>query len=80
MADLIERSAALRIIFDSIGKPATEIYQKVRELPGVEAVEVVHCWECQKGKWDPMAGVHWCEGRNRRPGFYCADGERKEKT
>ena len=27
----------LKVIFDSIGKPATEIYQKVRELPGAEA-------------------------------------------
>ena len=30
MSDLIERSAALRVIFDSVGRPATEIYQKVR--------------------------------------------------
>lgn len=34
MSDLIDRSAALRIIFDSVGQPATEIYLKVRELPG----------------------------------------------
>ena len=33
MAELIEKAAVLKIIFDSIGKPATEIYQKVRELP-----------------------------------------------
>lgn len=37
MSDLIDRSAALRIIFDSVGKPATEIYQKVREIPPVTA-------------------------------------------
>ncbi len=36
MSDLIERSAALRVIFDSVGRPATEIYQKVRELPAAE--------------------------------------------
>lgn len=37
MPELIPKAAALRIIFDSIGKPATEIYQKVRELQPVEA-------------------------------------------
>ena len=36
MSDLIERSAALRVIFDSVGRPATEIYQEVRELPAAE--------------------------------------------
>lgn len=36
MAELIEKAAVLRIIFDNVGKPATEIYQKVRELPAVE--------------------------------------------
>ena len=33
MPELISKAAVLKIIFDSIGKPATEIYQKVRELP-----------------------------------------------
>lgn len=37
MADLIERSAALRVIFDAVGKPATEIYQLVRKIPPVTA-------------------------------------------
>ena len=78
MAELISKAAVLRIIFDSVGKPATEIYQKVRELPPAEAVEVVRCSECRKGKWDPWTGAIWCEGRNRKPDFYCADGERKD--
>ena len=29
----VSKAEVLKIIFDSIGKPATEIYQKVRELP-----------------------------------------------
>ena len=33
MPELIEKAAVLKIIFDSVGRPATEIYQKVRELP-----------------------------------------------
>lgn len=77
MAEMVSKAAVLRIIFESVGKPATAIYQKVRELPPAEAVEVVRCSECRKGKWDPWAGAIWCEGRNRRPEFYCYDGERK---
>lgn len=37
MDEQVSKAAVLRIIFDSTGKPATEIYQKVRELPGAEA-------------------------------------------
>ena len=33
----VSKAAVLRIIFDSVGRPATEIYQKVRELPGVDS-------------------------------------------
>ena len=39
MAELIEKAAALRVIFDSVGKPATEIYQAIWELPAAEAAE-----------------------------------------
>lgn len=37
MNELIPKAAALRIIFDNVGKPATEIYQLVREIPPVTA-------------------------------------------
>lgn len=77
MAELIPKAAVLRIIFDSVGQPATEIYQKVRELQPAEAVEVVHCWECRKGRHDPMNACIWCEGKRRTAKHYCADGERK---
>ena len=34
----VSKAAVLKIIFDSVGKPATEIYQKVRELPPAATV------------------------------------------
>lgn len=37
MNELIPKAEALRTIFDNVGKPATEIYQKVRELQPVAA-------------------------------------------
>lgn len=37
MNELMPKAAALRIIFDNVGKPATEIYQLVREIPPVTA-------------------------------------------
>ena len=36
MSGYVEKAAVLRVIFDSVGKPATEIYQKVREVPETE--------------------------------------------
>lgn len=47
MSGYVEKAAVLRVIFDSVGKPATEIYQKVREVPEADAVEVVRCSECR---------------------------------
>lgn len=49
MEELIEKAVVLRIIFDSVGKPATEIYQKVRELPAVDAAEELPrgCFNCE---------------------------------
>lgn len=32
----VDKSAVLKIIFDSVGKPATEIYHRVRDLPAAE--------------------------------------------
>ena len=61
MAELLEKAAVLRVIFDSVGKPATEIYQLVRELPTVtdNAADRVArlccelCGVCPEGKKDP---------------------------
>ena len=47
MAELLEKAAVLRVIFDSVGKPATEIYQKVREMPTVDAA-------AEKPRWIPV--------------------------
>ena len=44
--ELYKKTDVLRVIFDSVGKPATEIYQLVRELPTVEAAE--------KLRWIPV--------------------------
>ncbi len=54
MPELIPKAAVLKIIFDSIGKPATEIYQKVRELPGVDAEPVRHGRWIKDGKDGPV--------------------------
>ena len=61
------------------------IYRGIRELPAADVVEVVRCKDC---KWycksDP--GHPDCDFCKRlicgtiKPDFYCADGERKEKT
>lgn len=58
MPELISKAAVLKIIFDSIGKPATEIYQKVRELPAAAAPELAGWVRASErmpelGPWEP---------------------------
>ena len=85
MAELISKAAVLRLVFDSIGKPATAIYQKVRELPPADAVEVVRCRECAywKNEDEEMhysrRDEHLCYMTRyvTQADFYCADGDRK---
>jgi len=74
MPEMVEKAAVLRIIFDSVGKPATEIYQKVRELPGVEK---------RTGEWIAHGGKLYCSVCNRATRLiyhYCPDcGTRMER-
>lgn len=86
VGELVSKAAVLRIIFDSVGKPATEIYQKVRELPPAEAVTVVRCRECEHWEtdWVPThadEGERFCGhlGLVMKPDFMCAYGEPKKE-
>ena len=74
--DYVSREAARNALYeaDAITMKGVAILNK---FPAADVVKVVWCSECRKGKWDPWTGAIWCEGRNRRPDFYCADGERK---
>ena len=89
MSGYVEKAAVLRIIFDSVGKPATEIYQKVRELPEADVVlcSDCRCFQCnirQDGKGNLVVpeGVPkfecrwWCAEVN--PKDYCSYAKRKE--
>jgi hypothetical protein len=84
MSGYVEKAAVLRIIFDSVGKPATEIYQKVREVPEADAGTVVRYRSCANWQtdWEPASAP------NRRfcgmvdlltaPDFYCGYAERRK--
>ena len=59
----------------------------VEEMPTVDAVEVVRCWECKYHYWEqePCHGksVHYCKLPHMRgvevfKEFFCYYGERKE--
>ena len=59
----------------------------VEEMPTVDAVEVVRCWECKHHYWEqePCHGksVHYCKLPHMRgvevfKEFFCYYGERKE--
>lgn len=53
----------------------------IDRLASVDAVEVVRCKDCKysyniSGRWRCSHGI--CCGRAVPPGFYCAEGKRKE--
>jgi len=41
-------------------------------------VKIVHCKECKFGEWNAVECAYWCQGRFRRPDWYCADAESKD--
>lgn len=77
--EYVRRSDALQAVGDvhPLDYNGQGIVERIKAIPAADVVEVVRCWECRKGKWDPWSGAIWCEGKNRKPNFYCADGERK---
>lgn len=89
MSGYVEKAAVLRIIFDSVGKPATEIYQKVRELPEEEAAErKCGTWRYQtltvpggKGQTYAKWSCSRCKGKFKSRSEYCPGcGARMEET
>lgn len=75
MPEMISKAAVLKIIFDSVGEPATAIYQKVRELPGVKMEPELPrgCFNCEYSQ--EWAGALRCIGEKEapevRPGDCC---------
>lgn len=89
MSDLISKSALLEefewlkmtVGSGSVGSIKDAI-ERIKKAPAVDAVEVIHCRECEHWRpspfRDPVLG--WCivAGHHRRPDYYCADADPKE--
>ena len=65
----VSKAAVLKIIFDSVGQPATKIYQMVRELPPAETVSAhwyiddgcAYCSNCRNNfKKEIMKYARFC--------------------
>lgn len=88
MSGYVEKAAVLRIIFDSVGKPATEIYQRVREVPEADVIERKSGkWKYQtltvpggKGQTYAKWSCSKCKGKFKSRSDYCPGcGARMEK-
>ena len=44
----------------------------------VDAVPVVQCKDCKYAQHDTIFKDIWCDGKQRKPDWYCADGERRD--
>lgn len=90
MSELIKREDAIKITwqepqyYDPINA-LTEVREKIRALPTVDAVPVVRCGECKyfiENTWECVLlsdrfGDEYSDARVY-PEYYCADGERKD--
>lgn len=82
MSDLISRSALLEEFAGNGFLLESIVRHCIEKAPAVDAVEVIHCRECEHWRpspfRDPVLG--WCivAGHHRRPDYYCADADPKE--
>lgn len=90
MTEYIEREAALSAQNKSMN--LAECRKRLERLPAADVVPVVRCGECKYWKkYDNTAGCGYCHAVKfeygaygytfhpvREPGFFCADGERKD--
>ena len=84
MDDLIRRQTVLNMIddvqFGNITNKLSQLHEAVKNLPSVDAVEVVRCGDCKHfdgescGRYadETLGYLH-----STQPNFFCAVGERK---
>ena len=83
MSELIKREDAIKITwqepqyYDPINA-LTEVREKIRALPTVDAVPVVRCKDCLWRHDDSSPTWLPCMERETPDDWFCADGERKE--
>lgn len=83
MADMISRTAAVRIIADMHGLCRDDVLresiQAIKELPAVDAVPVIRCASCKWWNGSALGVAHRCAALHiaTTGEFYCAAAERK---
>lgn len=54
--------------------------EMLKAQEAVDAVPVVRCRDCKYAQHDVIFHDIWCDGIQRKPDWYCADGEREADT
>lgn len=88
MSNLIDRQAAIatavRAALDwhRLANPMYSIAycigEAMRELPSVDAVEVVRCKDCANCEYDSIFNQYWCGGSEVISDGFCNYGERED--
>lgn len=82
MDDLIFRSAAIDALLKQPNTPTPSVIRRVlRQVPEVDAVEVVRCKDCEH--WNEDDDVGYCNNPDgldnyAKPDDFCSYGERRE--
>lgn len=75
MNDYISRQTALDAMENC--EPGEEPFV-IKNLPSVDAVEVVRCKDCMLCQYDAIFKQYWCIGKPVKADDYCSMGVRKK--
>ena len=78
--DLIRRSDVVSVLLEAISK-GENWYSVIKDIPTVDAVEVVRCKDCLFSYYKKESGVYFChrfnDGRRTSRDKYCSYGEER---
>lgn len=83
--ELIRRSDAYNAVFDYVGDYEPPLLESIKDIPAVDAVEVVRCADCKyyHTEWDGTQehyeDDYWCQWVEPNEDDYCSLGQRREE-
>lgn len=83
MAEYIVKEQALEAILSAIdltGEQWAQVWNKIKQTPAADVVEVVRCKDCKNLYPDDTGKLHWCDCHRMFVGLddFCNYGKRKD--
>ena len=83
MVEYIVKEQALEAILSAIdltGEQWAQVWNKIKQTPAADVVEVVRCKDCKNLYPDDTGKLHWCDCHRMFVGLddFCNYGKRKD--